>query len=193
MARTLKGKRFRTLHADSNALWEVKKSRGAGVFTCEIVNEPFEHDGKMYDSDWVGTVKVFAREEIERAIAFEKWQRELHDEHKRYYESLELGQIVHYHHSFGQFIRCEVVIATKIVEKLDHPSIERGDKCLQAQALVGDWRSHDLHRNSYHVRGVRRGRKLKPNAGHIYENPKATSTHQHPDPTELEPLELGET
>jgi hypothetical protein len=154
--------------ANSNALWEVKRSRGRGVFECEIVNEPIEINGRMIEGDYAGVRKLFDAREIEAAS---RWQELEAADHEAFYEGLRVGEIVHYHDGFGQYVRCEVVIA-ETVRPVDHPSIKAGEKCLREIALVGAWREYDLWADSYHARGVREQRLFHPNASCIWENPK---------------------
>jgi len=186
--RRLKGKRFRSVIADCNALWEVKGSRGRGVFECEVVNEPWEHEGQTYDGDFAGRVGVFTREHIEAALAMEEFWQRSHDEHEEFYASLGDHQVVHYHDGFGQYIRCHAVTATEDVPGM--AGIKKGDRCLREVALVGAWRAHNLNPGDHHVRGVLEGRLFKPNASNIWENPKASVRDRHPDPRYLKPIDL---
>lgn len=186
--RVLKGKRFRSVIADCNALWEVKRSRGRGVFECEVVNEPIEIGGQTYDGDFAGRVDVFTREHIEGALAMEEFWRRSHDEHEEFYASLGDHQVVHYHDGFGQYVRCHAVTATEDVPGM--AGIKKGDRCLKEVALVGNWRKHNLNPGDWHVRGVLEGRLFKPNASNIYENPKASVSQRHPDPRHMKPIDL---
>ena len=59
--------KFRAYYADSNPLWVVVEKRGRGprgVWLCEVVNEPEEINGEMYDSDYLGRQDVFTTEDI---------------------------------------------------------------------------------------------------------------------------------
>jgi hypothetical protein len=187
------GKQFRSGYADSNALWEVKSSRGRGAYICEIVNEPFEANGKIYDGDFAGERKTFGREEIEAAIQWQEFQARQWKWHEDFYDSLALGQIVHYHDGFGQYIRCEVVTAGHPRENVDHYAVKDGEKCLKELALVGTWRADDLASRSYHVRGILESRLFKPNASCIWEYPqfnRRRGATMLADPTQLEPLTI---
>lgn len=191
MAKTtrLKGKRFRAPVADGHPLWEVVRSRGRGVFECRVVDEPIEIDGKTYPSDYAGITDVFTREQIEQMLRLEAWRGESQAMHEEFYASLGDHQIVHYHDSFGQFIRCHVVTAGE-PDELDHPCIEKGMRCLKQVALVGNWEAHALRPDSYHVK--RMGRLFKPNASCIYENPKAPCRKKQADPRFMKPVDLSE-
>lgn len=119
---------FRSTYADSNALWKVIKKKSSDVYLCEIANETFEYNGKVFNGDYAGTQKVFLAEEINRAVNFQKVSEEIKQDCDNYYDSLTEGQIVHYHNGFGEYVRCKV----------------NQDKGLVPFALVGNWRSHDL-------------------------------------------------
>lgn len=181
----LKGKRFRSAIADCNCLWEVKGSRGRGVFECEVVNEPVEIDGKTYDSDFAGRVDVFTREYIEAVLTWEEHAKRIERKHEGFYEGLDDGQVVHYHDGFGAYVRCHVVRAEEDVKGI--AGIKKGERCLRKVALVGNWRHLGSH--SYHVKGVEEGRLFKPNASNIWENPEASCRRKQPDPRHLAPLE----
>jgi hypothetical protein len=169
---SLVGKTFRAAYADSNSLWEVKRKRGRGVYECTIVNEPITIDGKTFDGDYAGTTKVFTAEDVERSIRMAEFCRSLMNEHEAFYESLQVGAIVHYAHGFGEFVRCEVVELTEETLIGFHRD-PVGTKVLKPLALVGGWRSYDLKSESYHPKQIRDGKLMKPNASNIYENPKA--------------------
>jgi len=189
MATRLKGKQFRSVIADANVLWEVKRTIRSGVYECEAVNEPIEYKGQMLDSDYAGHIKRFMREDIEHSLRmaefFEKSQRE----HEDFYTSLGDHQVVHYHHSGGAFIRCYAVTAGPRHE-LDHECVEEGERALEIVALVGEWRSYDLRPDGYHIKRV--GRLFKPNASCIWENPKAPCRKRGGDPRFMKPVELPE-
>lgn len=122
---------------------------------------------------------------VRRMVEAERKMREYFERADDFYEELEVGQIVHYHDAFGQFVRCEVVVAPDD-EACVHA--EKGEKCLREIALVGNWKDRDLRSDSYHMRGVREGHLFKPSAGCIYENPEATNARRHGDPSRLAPL-----
>jgi hypothetical protein len=185
----LKGKRFRSVIADCNALWEVKRSRGRGVFECEVVNEPIEIDGKTYDGDFAGRRGVFTREDIEAKLRWQAFSDERWAEHEGFYEGLGDHQVVHYHHGGGEFIRCHAVVAGPRHE-LDHPCVKEGEKALKIVALVGKWRDYDLRPDGYHVQRI--GRLFKPNASCIYENPKAPAQTRREDPRHMKPVAIPE-
>jgi hypothetical protein len=165
------GTKFRYHHADGQPMWKVTKVLRRGVYQCEVLED---------EPDWAGVERIFAREEIQRALSIQSMWDEVEDAHEAFYGSLEQGQIVHYHHGFGEFVRCQVTRATE-----DGWMFLKGQTCLHAFALVGPWHDADLLPDAYR-RGTL-GKLMRPNASNIYENPKATSTHEWPDPSKEDP------
>jgi hypothetical protein len=152
---------FRSTYADSNALWKVIKKKSSDVYLCEIVNETFECNGKVFSGDYAGVQKVFLSEEINRAVNFKKASEKIKQNCDNYYESLTEGQIVHYHNGFGEYVRCKV----------------NQDKQLVPFALVGRWRTYDLPKRladgtvqlSYQCKQILNQTPFKPNALNIFE------------------------
>jgi hypothetical protein len=159
------GTRFSYAYLDSEPTWEVVEVLRRGVYRCHVVAD-----------EWQGTERVFAREEVERALALQARQEEDDRRQKDFYASLEMGQVVHYHDGFGCFIRCEVVRAPE-----GDRFVRAGDICLREIALVGAWRAYDLEPDSFRRRSL--GKLMRPHALNVYENPRAT------DPR---PLQEGE-
>jgi hypothetical protein len=181
------GTEFRAAYADANALWRVIKSVGRGAWLCEIVNEPIEIDGKVYDGDYTGTQKAFLTREIQGSIGMAKLFKGYEDEGDAFYASLFPGQIVHYDNGFNAYVRCEVTH--------DHE--------LKPVALVGEWRDFDLPRRmadgsvylGYYVEHIKEGKTFHPNASNIYEfrmqkNSGGWTNEKHIDPRNLAPLSL---
>lgn len=167
------GTQFRAGYADSNALWEVKSSRGRGAWNCEIVNEKMVVDGKEYDGDYVGVKKVFGTEEIQRAVGLSKLFDNLHKRSDDFYASLREGQVVHYQNTHGVYVRCKVV-------KKD------GENVLKPVALVGEWRGYDLpHRypdgkvaKGYYPEMIEKGETFHPHDSNIVESPGYASRRE---------------
>lgn len=172
--RVKKGMKFNSSYADANPVWEVKKSRGRGVWECEIIDCP----------DYAGARKVFDSREILSAVEMNAMFSGMMDDHASYYASLKPGQIVHYHNGFQQYVRCEAVKS-------------EGRMKLREIGLVGEWSKHDLPsrdangeiRWGYHAEGVREGRIMEPNYGNIYESP-AYTRKGGVDPRKLNPIYL---
>jgi len=162
------GTRFRACYADTNPLWEVKRARGRDTWDCEVVDEPVEYRGRTYASDWAGIRRVYGGEEIRAILQREKDREHLEDKHKAFYEGLEVGAVVHYHNGFGEYVRCEVVLA-KENSSVGFTSLKRGEKCLKPVALVGNWSriSGDL----YHVKAIKEGALFQPHFTNVFEHP----------------------
>ena len=178
------GLQFRYHHADSNPLWEVTGKSGRDVWECVIVDEPVEINGKIYPSDYSGTVKAFFTKEIQGSIGMSQLFEKLADNTNNFYASLKPGQIVHYHNSFNQYVRCAVVV-------------ENGENKLKPIALVGEWRDYDLPDRypdgsiyfPYHVKQVLNGETFTPNDSCIFEAP-GFHRDSKLDPRKLEPISL---
>lgn len=185
-----KGTRFRSPIADGNPLWEVLGPRGQDVYEAVVLNEPLEINGTMYDSDFVGTVDVFSGERIRRILEFAaKWES-LSKKGSDYYESLSIGDVVHYHNAFGNYVRCEVVMG------YDDESGST-QKMLKPVALVGNWKGHDLPKRMrdgsvyepYYTKKVREAEPFRPHASNLYESPEFSDRHGF-DPRTLDPISL---
>ena len=181
--RVKKGMQFRSTLADGNPIWEVKRSLG-GAWLCEVVDEPFEIDGKVYESDFAGAEKSFLSREILAANAYEDMFKDMRSDHDGFYASLDEGDIVHYNNGFKNFVRCEVVFDAD----------EQKNK-LKPIALVGEWSNCDLPKrradgeiyNGYHSQQIIDGSTFEPNAGCIFES----GTNHSDDPRSLTPIDLS--
>jgi len=122
-----------------------------------------------------------ARAQVE---ADRRWQQLRREKEAAYEKLLKDNEVLHYHDGFGQYIRCEVVVADH-----DGHTIKKGEQCLKEAALVGAWRDYDLRADSYHMKGVREGRLMKPHISNLYEYSEDLQ-RRHPDPRKLEPLQV---
>lgn len=156
------GQIFRSVYADSNALWRVDAPAGRGMWRCSIVNEPITHDGVTYESDYAGAVQGFTTEQVERFTGTARAYAKSSDEHEQFYATLPLGSVVHYDNGFTQFVRCVRVQA---------PAGQR----LMPFELVGSWgtvvrRNNDGSvSNDYHVESILDGRRFEPHYKNIWE------------------------
>jgi len=181
--RVKKGMQFRSVLADGNPLWVVKRSLG-GAWLCEVVDEPYEIDGKVYEGDFAGTQKSFLSREILAGNAYENMFKDMMSDHDRFYASLDEGDIVHYNNGFKNFVRCEVVFDAD----------EQKNK-LKPIALVGEWRDYDLPKRQangeiyygYNAQQIIDGSTFEPNAGCIFE----AGTNHSDDPRLLTPIDLS--
>lgn len=196
------GVTFRSVIADCNALWRVE-SVGGGVAHCVVVNEPWEHRGNTYDSDYAGMRKPFYVEDVERALRqAQVWDR-LADEQEQFYSSLAPGQIVHYNNGFGEFVRCEAIVLEEDLRS--GPSeYKAGQTVLQPIALVGNWKDGDLphtYRDEhgeeheivpYHAKKVlTRTGAWRASASCVFEAPGYSSSYKRQgDPTTMDAIDL---
>ena len=81
--RVKKGMQFRSVLADGLALWVVKRSLG-GAWLCEVVDEPYEIDGKVYEGDYTGTEKSFLSREILASANYEAIFKGISNDHDRF-------------------------------------------------------------------------------------------------------------
>jgi len=160
---------------------------------CEVVNEPWEHDGKTYDGDYAGQQQVFTDQQILSSIGMANLFQGMADETDQFQASLKVGDIIHYDNGFNQFVRCEI-------------ALKDGKTYAQPIALVGEWHSHDLPRryedgtvyNGYHADQIlnpdkeRSGTKEHwfPNASSTYESPSYHRKAKSIDPRNLDPIDL---
>lgn len=104
-----------------------------------------------------------------------------------FWESQKVGDIVHYHNSFGQFVRGEIV---------EH----EGKKQMKSIALVGDWKGYDLPqrnadgsiRYSYNAKKVLEGDIWQPSDSCVYEAPSYSESNnsRYGDPREMPAIDL---
>lgn len=148
-------------HADSNPLWRVVKKRGGDTWECVVTDD---------SPDYAGTRKVFGGEEIRRAVASAAMWDDMANDHVSWWQSRKIGETVHYDNGFGQYVRGRIV--WEVTEQAPE-----GHNVMVPEALVGNWRSHDLpHYNaagylveSYHVRQIRDGKTMQPNYSNMVE------------------------
>ena len=175
---------FRAAYADSCPLWKVLRKLGTNVYLCEVVNEPVEIDGKVYDGDWAGTQKSFMYGEIVRSVGLSDLYDTFASDHDKFYASLKPGQIVHYNNGFDAFVRCVVVA-------------KDGANVLKPIALVGEWEGYDLPRrmrdgsiyNNFNADRIINGETMTPNSSNIYEG--GYKPRNGVDPSTLQPISLA--
>lgn len=160
------GTRFLHPIADANPRWEVRKSLRGNCYQVVVVD----------DEDFGGQTMILHASVIQDHLRAEAFTREVMKASTDFYASLTLGEIVHYHNGFGEFVRSEVVV-------------HEGANHLKPLALVGPWKDYNLHANSYHVRQIREGAIFHPHASNIFENPKA-SVPRTVNPADLPVLTL---
>ena len=175
-----KGMQFRSVIADCNALWETIRPSGKQAWICEVVNEPFECDGKTYPGDHAGQQKAFLTSEIQSIMGFSDFWNSLADKGEKWYNNLTLGSTVHYNNGFNEFTRCEVI------EK-------DGQKMLLPFALVGEWGKHNLPRRDsfgeiyypYYSEKILKAEPFRPHASIVFEYPEHPRRENEIDPRNL--------
>jgi len=162
--------------ADGYAQYMIVKQRPFTVAHLDIL------DGY---SALGATIRGFRLQDARAQVEVRRrWEQRAREEAAAYEKLLKDNKVLHYHNGFGQFVRCEVVVADH-----DEGTIKKGDRCLKEVALVGSWRDYDLRADSFHMRSIRDGRLMKPHIGNIYEGSKHLQ-QGHSDPRSLEPLQV---
>lgn len=119
-----KGTKFFAAHKDSKPEWEVYLTAN-DYAECYVISD-----------DWKGASRVFTKDEIREAIHRERAYDRLHLSQEGYWDRQHVGDILHYHNSFGKFVRLEVVLDRE------------GKKSGKPIALVGKWDRNDLPRRN---------------------------------------------
>lgn len=162
------GHEFRRVYADGNCLWTVTKHVGPDHVEARINDD---------DLDYGGVVDSFRVADIQASAAMDGLFRDAFAERDRLWANATVGETLHYHNSFGKFVRGEVVV------------LDDGTKGLKCTALVsstregengerwGGWDTYDLTtwfpdgtvRTGYHVDKVVEGDAWQAPADSIYE------------------------
>lgn len=140
-------------------MWRVVKSRGGDTWDCVVISD-----------DWQGMAKVFGGEEIRRAVSSAAMWQEIASEHDSWWNARKIGEIVHYHNGFGQYVRGRIV--WDVSEEFPN-----GRNAMIPTELVGNWRPYDLpHFNaagnlveSHYVRKIREAETMQPNYSNMVE------------------------
>lgn len=169
--------------ADGYAVYVVSKHE-----PLTLQHVPYMDAYQANEATIRGVNKNTVRSQIMRDRAFAA----MRDTNKEFYDSLKVGQIVHYHSAFGEYVRCEVVRGTSVHQ----PGAEQN--VLKPVALVGAWRAYDLPRRmpdgsvnyGHHVESIRDGGKtMTPHESCIWESPRYARRDEK-DPSKMEPLSL---
>ena len=96
--------------------------------------------------------------------------------------TLEQGQVVHYHHGFGAWVRCEVVSHPLCVSSVGR---DNSIPSLVPLATVGEqWPLDHQCTRDYWGEKIKVGESFQPNAQNVYESPYWTQGGL--DPREME-------
>lgn len=117
--------------------------------------------------------------EVEAQVADRRDQRASANAAEQWRASLGAGEVLHYHHAFGRFVRCAVVEVG-------------GHNALVPVALVGPWDERDLDPRGHWPTKIRERDAWWPHEGNIYEYPAALLRERYPDPGAVEPLAIPE-
>lgn len=167
------GTTFTYNYADANPTWTVVGARGRGTWDCRIEE----------DLDYAGATKVFSTEEILSARNLAAAIDSMMSDHDTFWASRSVGEVLHYHNGFGQFVRGEVV------------EVE-GEKLLLPTSLVGNWTPADLAHYHvidgtpvvpYYCRKIMESEPFQPNYSYIYEADN-TMSDREADPRSMLPL-----
>jgi len=170
----LVGKTFYETVADARVCYQVVAEAANGIYRCV-----------SKDEDYGGTV-LKSKAQLQLILKHEKMLKAIDKESEEYVESLNVGDVVHYHDGFNIFFRCEVV---------DSDKLWFGRKiALKQLALVGTVRDFDLPRVMngevyipHMSRGILEGHTFTPHPSNIYEkNPD----HFRENPYELSEVEI---
>lgn len=171
------GTKFRSILADGNPEWTVVLRVGrADVSMAKILE---------VSADGFGTVKSFTGDEIRRTKGMDAALSAASNGSDAFYARLTPGSAVHYHASFGQYIRCAVVRQTD------------GNK-LVPLALVGAWGTNDLPKRNqdgtitpgYHANSIAKGEPWRPHYTCVFESGSAGAKYGDIDPRVLPAIDL---
>jgi hypothetical protein len=172
------GMTFFAIYADSRPEWTVIKRRGNGAWDCVIKED-----------DWTGAKKVFGSEEILAAVREDTFFNNLVNATGDWWNQRKIGEILHYHNSFGQYVRGRVID-------------DNGEKKLQPIALVGPWKTYDLPRRMadgsisypYHAEKIiNQTGAWQPSHTNMFEHPDFSGpvVHQRIDPRVAPAIDLS--
>lgn len=180
------GTTFHSAYADASPKWKVVKARGKSTWDCVVTQD---------DPDYAGAKKVFGTEEIQGAIGVSSLFTNIKVASDQWWAAQKIGDIIHYHNGFGQFVRGVVV-------KGPTPKGRRsGENVMKPTALVGNWKSYDLPSRSptgeviypYHASKVVNNHLesslFQPHASNIYECPDYSQGGTNP--FTLPPIDLS--
>jgi hypothetical protein len=119
-----KGTKFFAAHKDSAPEWEVYEI-ASDYAECHVISP-----------DWKGETRVFTKDEIRASIHRDRVFDRMNLSQDAFWNRQHVGDILHYHNSFGKFVRLEVVLDAD------------GKKSGKPIALVGKWSNTDLPRRN---------------------------------------------
>lgn len=174
------GTTFRSIIGDCDAEWRVVGERGWGAYNCVVTDETPEYSG---------TYRAFGVEEIENAVAYSDAIKRMFDDNDTWWNDRRLGETIHYHNGFGEYVRGIVVK-------------KAGKKTFMPMALVGNWNSRDLPRRKengevvygHHAAKIRfpsHNSCWRPSTTCIFEHPEFVGDRNN-DPTVMTEIDLSD-
>lgn len=144
-------------------IWHVKacSSAMADIWLCEVISK----------CQFQGEQQLFTSEAITAAILSDEEEAALSSQ-QRFWKNLCVGGMVHYHHGFQQYVRCEIV---------DVPNEDVNFKFeryqLKPVALVGKWDANALPRRNkfgeivegFFPKMMAEGGVFRPHCSNIFE------------------------
>jgi len=174
---SLIGKTFHSTVADASVKFEVVKRAAPGIYRC-VSRDPEYGCERLMDE--VSLKAILKSEQITQEA-----QRRV----DAYIASLNVGDIVHYHHVFNIFVQCEVVEGTP----KSFNTWEQYGISLKPIALLGKVKEYDLPKiinGRVHIphlsKMVLNGELFTPHPSNIYEYQPDNKVN----PTELEMVSI---
>lgn len=169
MARPYLGLKFQSPVHGEYPTWRIVAQVDVWRWTAEIVDAD--------NPALLGRRSEFTIEAIDSLAASTAAAAVVTRETDEWYRLAPDGAVVHYHHAFGAYIRCVVVL-------------DAGVRQLKPIALVGDWSEHDLAST---FRRIFDGWPLAPFRPHptlLYEHPEfaGVARRRTANPADMEPI-----
>lgn len=169
------GTKFYAAHADGNPQWTVTEDRGNGMWVATIEE---------------GAERGFMTYEIEHALSMARIFDTLSKSKVKWWDAQVIGTILHYHNGFGQYVR-GVVTTNK-----------DGRKEFLPQALVGEWKTHDLPKRQsdgsisrpHQAKSIFEGNAWRPSETCVFEHQnfsRPMGPARSVNPTTLAPIDLS--
>lgn len=163
--------------ADGSAQYMLVEGSGRYGKRAFLIHLPYG-DGYNY-----GGIEHFPKADIIKKIEQQRAMAQIFRDRTDWWEARAVGETVHYHNGFGQYVRGEIVETAE-------------GKVMKPTALVGPWAKSDLPNRRidgevhypYHARKIMEGETMKPNATNMFENPDHTD--RGVDPTKLDAIDL---
>ena len=172
---------FRDVVMDYNPIFRVVEKKPGGLYRCVSEDE--------YDGGYGGVERFFSADQISQKVSWENTLNGLHQLAEDFWASVKVGQVLHYHNGFGEFVRGVVIE-------------EGGKKKLKPTALVGNWPQRELPSRRpngeiyypYHAKKVLFGGEdaaWQPNDGCVYESLTYSRRNETADPATMDPIDLS--